>query len=1450
MQYAEHLFEQYDVFADMLTTSRSGLVDEVPTHLLRGEDGSPAKTLDFMCKWLRLRDEFLVDTCVKLVAKLLRRLEIHDVPVSTESLAYIQKVTEKSAVKTMLSGSQKAHLIRALEAYYKKPLEATIPKKQSTLHGWAGTVTDDHVGTSTPASRQDSGEDYTGEADVTDDYFYQLSGRSTEIRNAQLGAREEQTKFREASRRAATIQAPAKTLLQKDGSKAEQPVKPMQRKQDDVASFLATRRREQEAAEARRKEASAALRERLGIGSQTKGQGSGLAALGVKGKDHVLADESLMVSSDSESESDDELDHQLFGSRPKPINQNDIGLFKGMIKAVPVDSMHRPVRKIRQVRTQKNIKARMEPDLSDLHRTILGWDFFADVELPPGSDDDDYTLVTNTFRTAEDYRKTFKPLLTLEGWQSFRSAKEDGSFKPFEAKAVNRLTSDGFVEISATMSAPDTKELGISIADIVLLSKSKQPGKDVDQPRCLARVKDVGRKKGQLEVVFTVSPHNNTLLPSMSLDATIWGIHILSLTPLEREYGALMALEYYDLCEEIITAKPSPILDYSDQDLQSIVQTYEVNIAQAKAVKSALDNDAFTLIQGPPGSGKTKTICALVGAMMTGSLNGSLPPARNSTGISGRAALTPAAKRVLVCAPSNAAVDELVMRFKQGVRTTDGATRNLTVVRLGRSDAINANVKDVTLEELLNSRLKTLAPKDPNEKDIHEIMMEHKATSDELHALRSEMDKSRAQGQPIKPEQEHRFEGLKRKKTQLSQQIDNARDRAKVASRDAELIRKRMQQEILDSAHVLCATLSGSGHEIFQTLCVEFDTVIIDEAAQSIELSALIPLKYGCTKCVLVGDPKQLPPTVLSREAARFQYEQSLFARMEKNHPRDVHLLDTQYRMHPEISLFPSKTFYDGRLKDGLEMARLRFRPWHNSALLAPYRFFDVEGMQQSVPKGHSLVNIAELNVAMQLFERLTKDCGKYDFQGRIGIITPYKGQLKELKSRFSQRYGPSILSSVEFNTTDAFQGRESEVIIFSCVRASTNGIGFLNDVRRMNVGLTRAKCSLWVLGNSQALVQGEFWRALVQDAKSRNLYTAGDIASLLRRPLLTEDMMKEDIDMVDLESSLDSSNSSRKAPDKVRSTAEATSPTPLSSIPVTEEANASIKSGGPVGRTNLPSRGTNTLSQTVPSPMSTTSVTRENKTEASKESLEPRPREGVYGPSGGRFGFNPHAMCNICGSDNHFTHACDNLAAREASLGSCHRCKAPGHTMRSCPAPRCLECGEVGHLADQCPAAPDDRLGPVEKETAKAQEKAFRRDQDRARERRAERLLGEHAAKVPVVKTSLPSGPRATAPLSAATGDVKRKRGGSAPGSPWDGAKAMKTEHDHIHSGSEGGSTARVGAKHEPAAGLADLSGLDAPARNGGAGKAGGLGRALGGAPTVIKKKKPRDDDMFMKRK
>lgn len=474
-------------------------------------------------------------------------------------------------------------------------------------------------------------------------------------------------------------------------------------------------------------------------------------------------------------------------------------------------------------------------------------------------------------------------------------------------------------------------------------------------------------------------------------------------------------------------------------------------------------------------------------------------------GQNGSAGPPPPKKKLLICAPSNAAVDELVVRLKQGIVPLHGPRQKINIIRLGRSDAINASVLDVTLEELLQAKLngdKAANQGQPTDRD--KLHKDAGLIKERLNVLRPQLEEARAKNDDLlKQKLQREFDELKRKQVHIGNKIDEDKESGNTVQRQNQISKQKYTAELLNEAHVVCATLSGSGHEMFGKIDgLEFETVIIDEAAQCIELSALIPLKYGCTKCILVGDPEQLPPTVLSRQAQSFGYEQSLFVRMQRNHPSDVHLLDTQYRMHPEISKFPSKTFYHGRLIDGPGMAQLRVQPWHVSSVLGPYRFFDIAGAQTREQKGHSFINIPELNAAIRLYERLKADYGRHDFTGKIGIIATYKAQLNELKARFARKFGDAIFDEIEFNTTDAFQGREREIIIFSCVRAkATGGIGFLQDIRRMNVGLTRAKSSLWVLGDSKALQQGEFWNKLIEDAKVRDRYTGGDVMTLLSRP-------------------------------------------------------------------------------------------------------------------------------------------------------------------------------------------------------------------------------------------------------------------------------------------------------------------------------------------------------------
>lgn len=1064
MQFVDAFFESYDIFVNAVAITDRSTGKDNSSEVANQLLSIPKETMKPIATWLRFRDEYLADKIVNLVCKLLVKLREIKQECDEQTLEYLRQVVTKK-VKTKLSPQQCAQLQRAWEIHARR----TMPRpeaKAAVLSAKQGSL-NNWISADKTKQRQLEMKDVIAES----------------TKAAQL--------YKE------------RQMLKAAASKSREPQRPLL---------------DAEAIRKRKEEAEARKRANANMARVLRGE----TATKLPEAKEPKKVEGVMVSSDEESgdERDARLDELMGFARDGQAEKSTGSIFANIPAPAP-----RPVKVNRIVRSAKDMRARLAPDLGPLHKEILSWDFFHEGAFPPGSDQEQYKAVPKKFRTVVEYKDIFRPLLILEAWQGMVKAREEMSFKPYEATVVTRATVNAAIEISTIVKHSDNPDQQPSDGDIVLFSTASTPHHSEKQPHCLARVIEVKRTKPHLEVLYRAIPSKTS--PPFNAKSVVYAVKIQSLTPLEREYGALAGLEYYDLAEFILSARPSHLLTYADKQLDPIARNYQLNKAQATAVRSALDNDAFTLVQGPPGSGKTKTIVAIVGALLSqgSSFQDQGTAVRNPMETPAPSRMP---KKLLVCAPSNAAVDELVMRFKQGVMTMNGKSEDVNVVRLGRSDAINAQVLDVTLDELVNKRLNLNADSKADPRvEIQKINKEHQAISEKLRLAREKENSGTVNTADEMTALTDEIKALAARKRELGNLGDAARDRANRANRAAELARKQARQAILDSAHVICATLSGSGHEMFQNLNLEFETVILDEAAQCVEMSALIPLKYGCAKCILVGDPKQLPPTVFSREAARFQYEQSLFQRMQTNDPKAVHMLDTQYRMHPEISLFPSTTFYDKRLLDGPGMSKLRLRPWHANNLLGPYCFFNVAGKHESASTGHSLINRAEIDIADALYTRLTKDYPAYDFNGKIGIITPYKSQLRELKFFFTRKYGRGITEAVEFNTTDAFQGRESEVIIFSCVRAQDKGsVGFLADIRRMNVGLTRAKSSLWVLGNASTLVRGEFWRKMIEDAQARDRFLTADqyLGPLMdpqdSMPLKLRPAEPKDVEMTDVVSS------------------------------------------------------------------------------------------------------------------------------------------------------------------------------------------------------------------------------------------------------------------------------------------------------------------------------------------
>mmetsp|Transcript_15166 Transcript_15166/g.23097 ORF Transcript_15166/g.23097 Transcript_15166/m.23097 type:complete len:903 (-) Transcript_15166:1473-4181(-) len=274
--------------------------------------------------------------------------------------------------------------------------------------------------------------------------------------------------------------------------------------------------------------------------------------------------------------------------------------------------------------------------------------------------------------------------------------------------------------------------------------------------------------------------------------------------------------------------------------------------------------------------------------------------------------------------------------------------------------------------------------------------------------------------------------------------------------------------KLIRNAQVVCCTCIGSGGDILENMM--FERVLVDEATQATEPAVLVPLARGCRQLVLVGDHCQLPPTVLSTRAEEEGLGVPLFSRMVACGVPPF-MLDTQYRMHPGIAMFPSDLFYGGKLLNGVsapERRPLAGFPWPREEF--PIAYVPVQGNE--VDDGVSKLNEAEAAAAYDAVEHLLKggQCRISD----IAVVTPYAAQARLIR-RMLRQLTQGFDGYVEVSSVDGFQGREKEAVVFSAVRSNSYGsVGFVKDWRRVNVSFTRARRALIVIGNDQCLRRGD----------------------------------------------------------------------------------------------------------------------------------------------------------------------------------------------------------------------------------------------------------------------------------------------------------------------------------------------------------------------------------------
>ena len=293
----------------------------------------------------------------------------------------------------------------------------------------------------------------------------------------------------------------------------------------------------------------------------------------------------------------------------------------------------------------------------------------------------------------------------------------------------------------------------------------------------------------------------------------------------------------------------------------------------------------------------------------------------------------------------------------------------------------------------------------------------------------------------------------------------------------------RINADLFGRARVIASTLVGSNSRIMEGQ--KFGTLFIDEAAQALEAACWIPMKR-CTRVILAGDHCQLPPTVKSVAAMRAGLGKTLMERIVENKPEVVTLLKVQYRMNEEIMRFSSDWFYDGQVESA---PQIRYRGILDYDV--PMQWVDVQDVNESfVGESFGRINKEEARITLDTLQAYLTKIGKQrvlDESIDVGVISPYRAQVQYLRRLISKReFFKPYRSLITVNTIDGFQGQERDVVLISLVRANGEGqIGFLSDLRRMNVAITRARMKLIILGDPTTLCRHDFYKKLYNYVKS-----------------------------------------------------------------------------------------------------------------------------------------------------------------------------------------------------------------------------------------------------------------------------------------------------------------------------------------------------------------------------
>ena len=450
-----------------------------------------------------------------------------------------------------------------------------------------------------------------------------------------------------------------------------------------------------------------------------------------------------------------------------------------------------------------------------------------------------------------------------------------------------------------------------------------------------------------------------------------------------------------------------------------------LNEIQNEAMKKALEAEDIAVIHGPPGTGKTTTLIATILRVLKKE------------------------KQVLVCAPSNAAVDLLTEKL--------GAA-GIRALRIGHPARVSEEIFPHTLDG----------------------SMENHLAFQEMRQMRKEAETLRKEALKFKRNYDHNARTLRKQKLRESNHL----------RKQARMLERFMLKDLTDQAQVITCTLVGANSDILSNKT--FQTLFIDEAAQAMEAACWIPI-IKANKVIFAGDHFQLPPTIKSKGPSKKALEDTLFAKTIRNHSRQTTMLTRQYRMHQQIMQFSSEEFYQGMLVAD-ETVRNHLLDGLSEELTSPVTFVDTAGCGYEEVYSQETRSRSNPEEATLLFNHLTQLSDAADQEAEppsIGIISPYKDQVLQLEKLFRKQFrNQTWKKKLSVNSIDAFQGQERDIIYISLVRSNNEGeIGFLADIRRMNVAMTRARKKLVMIGDSATLCNHPFYARFLDYVERINAY-------------------------------------------------------------------------------------------------------------------------------------------------------------------------------------------------------------------------------------------------------------------------------------------------------------------------------------------------------------------------